>query len=635
MIEYLIAFLWGIFIFLSFIGYGKLISKYCLKIQANQLFIDASLGLSFTILGGSILNYFNQISRNLLIGYIVFGIFLYLISLLRFDKHNNFWVESWRQIVRGGRVLIFLTVLLCLITVGRYAFSVAFFSFHGTDDQHAYIVFPEKMLQTGNLGIDPFSERRMISSLGAKYFLDAFVLALTEPKNLHLVDGGIGYITFLLSIISYCIYKKLSLGKTAILGLLVSAIPSPSGNITAFYIASCIIFSLLVLMTENDLFQTRVARIFIISLLSSAICALKTNLIPFCATIFILYFFYDYQVSKEKAKSFTDFVFTTILTGLFLLPWMASMYKSSGTLLYPILGSGYYGTNYVTFAGHYLQFNFYSFLRICFEILISLGLYIPLLILGFMQEKSSRAKLSFYSGLVGIAFIIYGVGGYSLYYYTFPFLLPILFFLLIEQIFRKDNTSKIASVMCIVAFLFGFYLQKDLEIVATIKDNIRFDQQIVFGLVNSELISKEEKLQYYKMQNSVPSGEKILARLDRNFVFDFKRNEVYIIDLPGGASLPPGMPFFIGPEKLAEYLLSKSIRYIAYSYGNEANFTKQIGSTMLEPQVNPWLKTETQHAFDFQDNLMKLSKTRRIIYQDEKNFILDIGQRNEEKLTEK
>jgi hypothetical protein len=40
----------------------------------------------------------------------------------------------------------------------------------------------------------------------------------------------------------------------------------------------------------------------------------------------------------------------------------------------------------------------------------------------------------------------------------------------------------------------------------------------------------------------------------------------------------------------------------------------------------PWIKNELLHVNDFQDNLIELAKTRRHVYDDGSNFVLDLQQ---------
>jgi hypothetical protein len=124
------------------------------------------------------------------------------------------------------------------------------------------------------------------------------------------------------------------------------------------------------------------------------------------------------------------------------------------------------------------------------------------------------------------------------------------------------------------------------------------------------------------MLDSVPEKSIVLTRLDNPFLMNFKKHTIWIADLPGVASLPPGMPSFKGEETLADYLVSHSIRYVAYSYANEANFTRDY----FEPRLMPssWVKNQALNALEFQDSLQKLGKTRKRIYDDGQNFVIDL-----------
>jgi hypothetical protein len=143
------------------------------------------------------------------------------------------------------------------------------------------------------------------------------------------------------------------------------------------------------------------------------------------------------------------------------------------------------------------------------------------------------------------------------------------------------------------------------------------------GISNTSLVSDKEAAQYSRMQMSVPGGETILERLTKPFLLDFKRNRIFIVDYPGGASPPPGMPLFKGPEMLADYLISKSIRYVAYSYADEAGFRRKNFNSRLN---SPWplITTEAEHTFAFQSDLKKLGETRKRIYDDGDIFVLDL-----------
>ena len=130
---------------------------------------------------------------------------------------------------------------------------------------------------------------------------------------------------------------------------------------------------------------------------------------------------------------------------------------------------------------------------------------------------------------------------------------------------------------------------------------------------------------YKLLQNSIPKGQTVLTRLDKPFLMDFKRNEIYIVDGPGGASLPPGMPFYKGPEALANYLLSKNIRYVAYSYNSSLMINSETNSRMFLDTMNAWLRSAAISTVDFDENLRKLGENKTKIFSDTQNWVIDLA----------
>ena len=123
------------------------------------------------------------------------------------------------------------------------------------------------------------------------------------------------------------------------------------------------------------------------------------------------------------------------------------------------------------------------------------------------------------------------------------------------------------------------------------------------------------------MQRTIPSGEKVLVRLDKNFLLDFKRNTIYVNELYGGASLYSGIPIFKGQEALADYLVRHDISYLAYSYGDEASFSRALFGDSLALKVNVCLRKGAQIAFDFQDDALALGQRRKKLFPDERMFL--------------
>ena len=82
------------------------------------------------------------------------------------------------------------------------------------------------------------------------------------------------------------------------------------------------------------------------------------------------------------------------------------------------------------------------------------------------------------------------------------------------------------------------------------------------------------------------------------------------------------MPLFKGSEPLANYLVAQSIRYVAFSYGKEPYVQLARGV----PFDFPWFRATYLQTIDFEDNLAELGRTRIRLFDDGKNFVLDLLQ---------
>jgi hypothetical protein len=507
--------------------------------------------------------------------------------------------------------------------------------FNSDDDFESCFVFPEKMLQTGSMGPDPFSQRRLEASLGGKSFLDTFVLSMLSFGNLHLLDPGLG----LLIIVGLLLgeFKEKGTpwwGRLGVL-LLLLLIPPPIGNITSLYVSLALFLSLSRTL-DWQAFQagSPLSRVFVVAVLGAAICSLKSTLIP-TLLCFLACSFLCYAIGQsDRRKALVELVTTLLLVLAFALPWMISMLQSGGTLLYPLLGRGYHQSVYGTSPSAYSELTASQAIGLILKHMTD-GSSLTLLGLGLIYLLSRGWKISGHEVplalLVGALFgkitMTLATGGESAYRYSFPFVMSGTLVLAValtkRRVMSPQDEPKLASApfaaWAVAAFLVGSCWDASRLMYVDCLRNIRQ------GLKNVPLVSALEIDEYKKLQHSIPHGDIILTRLDKPFLLDFRRNRVLIMDGPGEASLPPGMPLFRGNEALANYLVSKGIRYVAYSYGDEAGFSRYF-SYRLSPYNNVWNRTRAQHTFDVQDNLAELGKSRKRIYDDGKNFVLDLQQ---------
>jgi hypothetical protein len=638
---YFLSFAWGICILVSLIGWGGAINR----ILFPQYKVDwgqrAAWGIAWSVIFGGLLNVTWTISQATILIYICLGA---LYGIIDAWANKTSIAEELKRFINAFKENIFWaigTVIAFLLAAVQYSGSVAWYKFNPHDDYHAYFVFPQKMLQIGSLGSDPFSTRRLESVLGGQSFLHTFSLSLLDERSLYLIDPGCALVIMIGLIMGYCQQKELSKSSTLLIVLAFLLISREHVNTTSILIPVCLFFSLFRVFEWDKLKATNIqSNAAIVGLLAASICALKSTLIPACIIFFTCSYFFYILGSQIKHKAIYEFCLASILLAVFILPWSISLYQSSGTLLFPIFGRGFHGSVYggsvklpsseifgEIFRFSALRLKLYAILAIVYVLTL---FRIRFFIVGIHKKPIVReATLSInLSNVTGAAIIAVSTGGSDVNRYSYSLLLVvflILILVIMENIEPKMSNLNLRKRRFIGAVFLALLLAITSDGDKKYEQYNKYLENIASALKNVPLVTLDEREKYSKMLYSVPEGEIVLTRLDKPFLINFKKHTIWIADYPGGASLPPGMPSFKGEEALADYLVSQSIRYVAYSYANEAGFPRKSLEYRLEIKpLNFWLRNQALNTFEFQDSLQKLGKTRKRIYDDGQNFVIDL-----------
>ena len=647
MISYLISFSWGICLLLSLTGWGKALNHILFPNQRVDWGQRAAWGLAFSLIIGGVLNATWTISPTTIFIFLGLGLIYCLVDLVNHRQSiatnlSQLFQESRQdKIILAGIALVSFLILIQYagwVYTGRLNFANMVYAdgFNTSDDYHAYLVFPHKMLQLGSMGLEPFSERR-ITSLGGQSFLHTFIVSLLPDTNLNIIDPGLALIITIGLIIGFLKENQASTRRVIFTILLVLLIAVPKANTTSMMLPVALFLSLFRTLDSKEIDRNSwVSNACLIALISAAICTLKSSLIPASVIVFAVSYLAYFISSNTKLKVVGEFGLATVLVGIFLLPWMISLYQSSGTLLYPLLGKGYHASAYgITFkSGSTLlgtvKTALGAFRGIYVFILILLGCLSlsirPLKFANLPAESlfsNRQAPLSMTVAAL-VATVVVGVltENADPFRYSFSHLFPAIIILIMLAMTDTGGLNKngIPNFFIVAVFCAGLAISYNWDI--TKNTYSAYVKNIKFGLTNPSLVSAKQKLQYGALQQSIPQGETVLTRLDAPFILDFKRNQLFLADWPGGASLPPGMPAFKGPEALANYLVSKSIRYIAYSSWS-LNHPPNVDTS--GPGLSSWFRLQSQLSHDFRDNVQQLAKTRKKLYEDGENFVLDLG----------
>ena len=431
---YILSFAGGICILVSLIGWGGVLNR----ILFPQYRVDwgqrAAWGIAWSVIFGGLLNVTWTISQATILIYICWGA---LYGIIDAWGNKTSIAEELNRFINAFKENIFFaigTVIAFLLAAMTYSCSVSWHEFNFHDDYHAYFVFPNKMLQIGSFGSDPFSERRLVSALGGQSFLHTFSLSLLDERSLYLIDPGCALVVMIGLIIGYCQQKKVSKSSTLLIVLGFLSISRSHINITGILIPVCLFFSLFRVFEWDNLKATNIqSNAAIVGLLAAAICALKATFIPACIILFTSsYCFYIFG-GQIKHKAIYEFCLASILLAVFILPWSISMYQSSGTLLYPIFGRGFHGSVYggsVKLPNSEISPNIAIKLKLyaIFTIIyIPTVLAIRFWIIGLGKKQIVReATLSIYlSAVMGAAIVGFYTAGADTYRYSYQLIVVV------------------------------------------------------------------------------------------------------------------------------------------------------------------------------------------------------------------
>jgi hypothetical protein len=307
---------------------------------------------------------------------------------------------------------------------------------------------------------------------------------------------------------------------------------------------------------------------------------------------------------------------------------MVELHRSSDTWFYPILGKGFHGSAYGHFpdvsAGFHLSGIVPSFVHLTYryDVLIVgvLALIAPLVLEGPKLHDYRSLFLLFTGTWAAAVFIYMQSGGTDRY--SYPFVMATVLFVFVECLPTITDASQWPQPRWLILVgLFAFLLGKNFQ-----------DGSAEFKAVLTRRYPSEAYLNLYqRAQVVVPQGAVILACLAKPFLLDFRRNTVYTVDHAGGASPPPGMPVLGSDAELASYLRLQSVRYVIYSYADEASYGRAKVGNRLQLGGNfndDSLRVRAEYNIAFRDHLVALSQQGTKVFDDGRVFVLDLDARN-------
>jgi hypothetical protein len=130
---------------------------------------------------------------------------------------------------------------------------------------------------------------------------------------------------------------------------------------------------------------------------------------------------------------------------------------------------------------------------------------------------------------------------------------------------------------------------------------------------------------YQSAQLTIPTGEAALAMADAPFLFDYGRNRILTIDAPGAISPKGEFPYYQGPERVRQYLLSRAIRFVAFTPPANANHLYRREYWLHHPRPESFYKRVwAPPMLDLMDNIRDLRLTYPVTFSSKVLEVVDL-----------
>ena len=620
----LLLMLWGTCLICAWTGIGHM-ALVLTGAEERSWPFNAVIGVAVLVTLGGWMNLAGLIHSPELITIVVLGDLLFLFYVIRNRAEFAKCYSAFLKLAMWARVLaVGCTLLLLVITVH----SLTFAKFSTFDDVPAYLTFPVKLLQFGSLPFEPFSERRVQAGLGANYFLQAFMLVIGDVRSLWFIDAGAGLILFV-----GCIFRaarKLGNSIEASLGLaaLVLAVPLSHINLTYTVLPAAVFVSMFLVGTSERTSPMRGS--VLLGLLAATVSLLKSTYLPPALLIAFGIPLLRFE-RKRWLRTVGEAMLAVLVFAFILLPWMVDMGRKEGTMLYPLLGKGYDIAAYGP-VPHWINPGHYPIvLGLAMLVALASAAWVHFIVSRGYPYSAEISLLLLVGGVVAVPISV-AVAGSSLLRYVSPFELPFCF-LFLGSLMRIREKG--ARRLRFLQFSYAYACVSILAIESYAITHSHFDVYIPtkhgqianFDDATVVLDAREiqtERDRAARLQRAIPAGQPVYADFMVTFPMDFRRNDFYVADFPGMASLPPGMPTQGSPMALRSYLLSRSIRFVAYSSRLAA--LREAGLSWPMGRSGTWPFVESINSVDVDHEIEALARTNRVIYDDGDNKVIDLLQ---------
>jgi hypothetical protein len=627
LLHFLEAIFWTTMIFVAVTGYGTLVMGLW-RMRRVSLALAAVTGFGIVLLLGGCLNLLHAISPPVRIALVVIGALGFLLmrpvlrpsSLREHDRIEPGAASPWTCPV------LFLAALVFIV---RFGASVHTPYYQLGDDYNFYLAAPVKMDALHQYAADPFSERRIMSSLGGNYFLQSLLLAELPLEDVQMADRALGLLLLVFVAAGLGAVFRLKPLQRALLGLFLLLTPQLQFNLTFVILPYALFCGLVYLAADADELESRpMLQALLLGVTAATIASFKSTYLPHGVLFFVCIGLLHARRRGLKAGLRT-ILFASLGCLVVLLPWMIANHAASGTWFYPLLGKGYQYSAYGLFpppsSGNSLKI-------IVKVMLFNVPLLGVLIAEWFWCERDERTRVlaALTAAALGASILVgIATGGDSVRRYNYPAILSAILLLYVAASRRANLAPSVrtrslewlSAVLCVCLAMYIGFNSWTHEYAITFKC-------LRTSLTDFRIEPKSTVESYAAMERAIPAGpDGTIATVDYPFLLDFKARNIDLADIPGAASLPPGWPSRSDGNALATYLLSQHRRYLALTYtpSTLSEVEKREISELADYNTTQWIQSEAQIRLASYRQYNQLIHSRRHLYDGGDLIVLDLA----------
>lgn len=583
--QIVVATSWSLCVGLSFLGWGHLVSRVAWPGREPPGWgLQAGWGMAFAATVGGLANLLGLAVTAFVLGFVGIGAVAAL------------W--AWRSRVgRPDREEVSPALVVAALMVLHVAARARGWPALCDDDGAAYFAFIQRQLELGSV-IEPYSLRRL-GGMGGQTFLQSLVVAAGSMDAAFVLDRGLA--PALIFGLLRGFLPRGPVAYTLLAAAAALALPPSFYNSQAF--CSAIVLLLTLVGTLDRIERPRgLAEVAVTGMVLAAFISLRAHYLV-AGVLFVGTWAVAGMVGGHVVTWLRVPGMIAVATVAMLSPWMASLWMSSGTPLWPIFhGNDAWGYDAIgqtaTLEEWGRQMADYFFAD------AGIVCYAGLLLLPRLPKPQRTLVTALHvSAAVTSGLVMWrtkAATGYDLDRYLQPLALAAL---LASVAFLPPARMLGHRIVVLAAVPLLVFAYNDMTILWSNAERPSF-----VGAIQKP---------YHDLQAALPPGASVIVAVDTPYLFDFRRQAITLLDMPGSASPPPGLPLFRGPEALLDFLRGQGFDYVIYSRLELGTciYTPGLRLKPLKTDIPDLWKVQARHIIDFVDTMDEIARHRPVAYQ--------------------